>query len=484
MNIKKGDEFELNISSYAFEGRGIARIKSSLFFPDEFREDEEPNYVVFVDGSYPGDTVKAKLTAIKKNYAEAKVVEVINPSSDRIKPDCIYFNYCGGCKQQDISYEAQLRYKQMQVKEVFQKIGGVDDPVIEPIKPSENIFFYRNKMEFSFTKKRWLTPSEIASKQKYSDPFALGLHVPGLYDKVINVENCLLQSELSNRILNFTRKFFIESGKDAYDTKTHTGFLRNLVIRQSQHLPEVMVNLVTFYEDDDLVRAYSKELVRRFKQVTTVVNNINLKKAAVAVGDFEKVFIGDGIIHDKIGNYKFRISSNSFFQTNTKQAEVLYQTAVDFAQFNGKEIVYDLYSGAGTISIFISKLVKEVVGFETVRSAVEDAHHNLELNNVNNVECKTADLNKSFLKLINEYQLKLPETVIIDPPRSGMHKTTISDVVTLSPFKIVYISCNPATQARDVKDFIAAGYKLVKMCPVDMFPHTYHIENAALLIKA
>lgn len=483
MNIKKGDEFEFRISSYAFEGKGISRIKSSMFFPEELHEDEEENYVVFVDGSYPGDTVKAKLTAIKKNYAEAKVVEVLIPAPERIKAECNYFGICGGCKQQDLSYETQLKYKQMQVKDVFQKIGGVANPVIENIKPSENVFFYRNKMEFSFTKKRWLSIEEIGSGEKFNQNFALGLHVPGLYDKVINIEKCHLQSELSNNILNFTRKFFLESGKDAYDTKTHSGFLRNLVIRQSQHLTEVMVNLVTFYEDDDLVRAYSKEIVRKFKQVTTVINNINLKKAAVAVGDFEKVFIGDGIIHDKIGEYKFRISSNSFFQTNTKQAEVLYQTAVDFAQFHGKEVVYDLYSGAGTISIFISKLVKEVVGFETVRSAVEDAQHNLELNNVNNVECKTADLNKSFLKLIEEYQLKLPEAIIIDPPRSGMHKTTISDVVTLSPHKIIYISCNPATQARDVKDFISSGYELIKMCPVDMFPHTYHIENVALLIK-
>lgn len=483
MKIKKGDEFELRISGYAFEGKGIARIKSSVIFPDEFNENEEENYVVFVEGSYPGDSVKAKLKAIKKNYAEATAVDVLTPSPERIKAACDYFEQCGGCKQQDLEYEAQLKYKQMQVRDVFQKIGGISNPVIENIKPSENIFFYRNKMEFSFTKKRWLTVDEISSGKKFTEKFALGLHVPAFYDKVINIEKCHLQSELSNSILNFTRRFFLDAGKDSYDTRTHSGFLRNLVIRQSYHLPEVMINLVTASEDDEVLRTYTKEIQKKFKQVTTLVNNINLKKAAVATGDYEKVFSGSGIIHDKIGDYKFRISANSFFQTNTRQAEILYKTIVDYAEFRGKEIVYDLYSGAGTISIYISKLVKEVIAFEAVKSAVEDASFNLELNSINNVECKTADLNKSFLNLIDEYQLKTPEVVVIDPPRSGMHKTTIQDVITLSPHKIVYVSCNPATQARDVKEFITAGYELIKMCPVDMFPHTFHIENVALLIR-
>jgi 23S rRNA (uracil1939-C5)-methyltransferase len=481
--MKKGDLIELNIENYAFEGKGIARIKKE--------DGDEKNFVVFVQNSYPGDKAKAQLIKIKKSFAEAIAEEILIPSKERIEAKCKYFRTCGGCKQQDLSYDSQIKYKQQQVKEIFKNIGGLSNqPEMLPIIPSINSFFYRNKMEFSFSDKRWLTEDEISSEEKIDKNFALGLHVPNVYDKVLDIDICYLQSELSYRILNFTRDFFwksIPSGKERntqpYSIKTHSGFLRNLVIRHSYHTKDLMVNLVTAYEDDTLIRAYSDSLLKEFPEITTIVNNISRKKASVAVGDYEKVFYGDGFITDMIGDYTFRISANSFFQTNTLQAENLYKTAVDFAELKGNEIVYDLYSGAGTIAIYISKKVKEVYAFESVQSAIEDAKINAELNEVQNVKFLNANLYKSFLPVVEENKIPKPDLIILDPPRSGLHKNTVEDVLKFNPEKIVYVSCNPATQARDIKLFSEAGYRLVRIRPVDMFPHTFHIENVALLLR-
>lgn len=481
MNIKKGDIVNLKIEKYALEGKGIAKVSKNELLGINETDGSDKNYVVFVHGSYPGDFVKARLTKIKKSFAEAITIEIISPSTDRVKAKCKYFGVCGGCKQQDLSYNKQVEYKQKQVEEIFNKLGGFTDFIIEDIIPSEDVFYYRNKMEFSFSDKRWLTKDEIASDNQFVRNFALGLHIPKIFDKVLDVDECFLQSELSNQILNFTRTFFLNKNISVYSTKTHTGFLRNLVIRQSYYTEDLMINLVTSEEDDELLKEYSENLVKNFPAITTIVNNISKKLSAVAVGDYEKVYFGDGFIYDKIGNNTFRISANSFFQTNTKQAEKLYQTALEFAELKGNEIVYDLYSGAGTIAIYISQKAKEVFAFETVQSAVEDAKVNAQLNNILNVEFINADLYKSFLPIIQKNILLNPDVIIIDPPRSGMHKNTVDDVIKLSPEKIVYVSCNPATQVRDIKMMVEAGYKLVKIKPVDMFPQTYHIENVALL---
>jgi 23S rRNA (uracil1939-C5)-methyltransferase len=474
--MKKGDLLELEIEGYAFEGKGIARIK---------REDgHEKNFVVFVQNSYPGDKVKAKLVKIKKSFAEAKTSGVISPSLERVEARCKYFGVCGGCKQQDLSYDSQLKYKEQQVKEIFKNIGGFSElPEMLPIIPTQNTFFYRNKMEFSFSDKRWLTEDEISLEEKTDKNFALGLHVPNVFDKVLDIDVCYLQSELSYKILNFTRDFFKERSVQPYSTKIHSGFLRNLVIRQSYHTKDLMINIVTAYEDDSLMKSYVNNLIKAFPEITTIVNNINEKKASIAVGDYEKILFGDGFITDMIGEHTFRISPNSFFQTNTLQAENLYKTTLDFAELKGDEIVYDLYSGAGTIAIYISKKVKEVYAFESVESAIEDAKTNSGLNDIDNVHFFIADLYKSFLPMIEESKIPKPGVIILDPPRSGLHKNTVEDVIKINPEKIVYVSCNPATQARDIKLFAEAGYKLIKMRPVDMFPHTFHIENVALMIK-
>jgi len=482
VNVKKGEIIELEIEKYAFEGRGIAKVDKGSIVPEAIDESKN-KYVIFVDGSYPGDVVKASLTKIKKSYAEARVAEIIKPSELRITARCKYFGTCGGCKQQNLDYTVQTKFKQQQVEEIFTKMGGFKDFEIEEILPSENIFYYRNKMEFSFAEKRWLTIEEIKSDEDIDRDFAVGLHIPRVFDKVLDIDECFLQSELSNKILNFTRAFFKERDTSIYSTKTHEGFLRNLVIKQSHHTDDLMVNLVTSSENKELLNLYTDTILKEIPQITTIINNVNLRKASVAVGDYEKVFCGNGFIHDTIGRYKFRISANSFFQTNSSQAEKLYQTALDFAEMKGDEIVYDLYSGAGTISIYVSCNCKEVYAFESVESAVKDAGANAKLNNVENVNFIAADLYKSFLPLLKEKNLPKPDIVILDPPRSGMHKNTVEDVIKLNPEKLVYVSCNPATQVRDIKLFSESGYKLVKIKPVDMFPHTYHIENVALLIK-
>jgi len=480
--MKKGDILELKIDRYAYEGKGIARVEKSLIVPGEKQDDQKPdNYVVFADGSYPGDTVKTRLLKIKKSYAESKVTEVLIPSEFRIKAKCRFFGLCGGCKQQDLNYEVQLKFKQQQVVETFQKMGGIKDFEVIPIIPSEKVFYYRNKMEFSFSDRRWLTKDELNNDAIIDKNFSLGLHIPGIFDKALDIDECFLQSERSNSVLNFTREFFKSRNIPIYSTRTHEGYLRNLVIKQSHHTDDLMVNLVTASENDEMMHEYTSALLKEVPSVTTVINNINLKMAAVAVGDYEKVYFGSGFIYDSIGSYKFRISANSFFQTNSLQAENLYDTALDFAQLSGNEIVYDLYSGAGTITIFISGKAKEVYAFETVKPAIQDAKENADFNNITNVKFIEADLYKSFLPLVKSNNLPKPQIMIIDPPRSGMHPTTVADVIELLPDRIVYVSCNPATQVRDIKLLSEAGYILKKIKPVDMFPHTYHIENVALL---
>ncbi|NOX18883.1 MAG: 23S rRNA (uracil(1939)-C(5))-methyltransferase RlmD [Chlorobi bacterium] len=475
--MKRNDVLQLEIIDYAFEGKGIAKVDI----------DERPGkkFVVFVHGAFPGDIVSAQIIRKKKSYAEAKVLEVITPSEYRTEPKCVHFGICGGCKQQNLDYSAQLKFKQEQVLDVFRKIGGLENFEVNDILPSEHIFYYRNKMEFSFADKRWLTQEEISknSDSLQDRNFALGLHIPRIYDKVLDINECYLQSEISSGILNLTRDFFKGRGTTIFTTKTHEGNLRNLVIKQSKHTDDLMVNLVTSDDNEELMKEYSRALLEKFPEITTIINNVNKKKSQTAFGDYEKVYHGEGVIYDYIGGYKFRISANSFFQTNTLQGERLYQAAADFAEFSKEDVVYDLYSGAGTITIFISKYVNKVYGFESVDAAVKDAEANVKENGIDNVNFFLADLNKSFSYLVEKASIPKPTVIIADPPRGGMNPRTVRDIARLSPPKVVYISCNPATQARDIALLIEAGYKLIKIRPVDMFPHTHHIENVALLIR-
>jgi 23S rRNA (uracil1939-C5)-methyltransferase len=473
--MKKGDIVELKIDKYAFEGKGISRIKKDA-------EDTEANYVVFVENSFPGDVVNARILKVKKSFAEAKTVEVLKHSEYRGKAACRYFTICGGCKQQDIDYNIQVKYKQDQVNEVLNKIGGFSNYIAEDIIPAEETFYYRNKMEFSFSDKRWLTTEEISSGENIDRSFALGLHIPGIFDKVIDIDECFLQSEISNGIVNLTRDFFKERKIPVYNIYEQAGYLRNLIIREAKKTHDLMVNLVTFEDKEDLMKEYTSALLNKFPRITTIINNISRKRSSVATGDYEKVYYGNGYITDYIGDKKFIVSANSFFQTNTIQAEKLYNTIKDFAGFGENDIVYDLYSGAGTITIYISGNSRKVYGFETVEAAINDAKVNAKLNSAEDVYFLTADLNKSFLPIAAQNELPAPDIIITDPPRSGMHQNIVNDVLSLAPEKVVYVSCNPATQARDIK-LLSEKYDLIKIRPVDMFPHTYHIENVALLIK-
>ena len=471
--MQKGTILELEITDYAFEGKGIAKINTAA--------DDDKKFVVFVHGAFPGDKIEAKITKFKKTYAEAVIEKILVSSKLRIEPKCKFHSACGGCKQQDMNYAGQTSYKWEQVKDIFERLGGFNDFEMESIISAENIFFYRNKMEYSFAVKRWLTKEEINDAEIIDRDFALGLHIPGLYDKVLDIDECFLQSELSNIILNFTRNFFKQRNISIYSTNTHEGYLRNLVIRTSFNTSDVMINLVTSGDNDKLMTEYTNELLKDCPEVTTVINNINEKKAQIAIGDYEKVYFGEGFNYDYIDKFKFRISPNSFFQTNTSQAEKLYKAAFEYAEIKEDEIVYDLYCGAGTISIYVSDKAQKVYGFETVESAIKDGEINILVNKINNVKLIQADLNKSFTYKIKEEKIELPDVIIADPPRSGMNPQTVKDILELKPKRIVYVSCNPTTQARDIKLLVEGGYKLIKAKPVDMFPHTYHIENVALL---
>lgn len=480
--MNKGDIIQVKVDKYAFEGKGIGRIN----FNNPSESSEPDSFIVFVNGAYPGDVVSAKIKKLKKTYAEAFVDEVIIPSTKRVQPRCKYFGTCGGCKQQDLDYTQQTDYKQEQVEDIFKHDGGFSNLpggeagfIIENIIPSENVFYYRNKMEFSFSELQWLTVLDDESITNKG--FFVGLHVPKNFEKILDIEECYLQSELSTNILNFSRDFFKQRNISIYNTKTHSGYLRNLIIRQAQKTNNLMINLVTFEENELLMKEYVTAITNKYPEITTIVNNVSKKKASIAVGDYEIVYHGSGYIYDKIGEYKFRISANSFFQTNSIQAENLYNTVLEYADLKGDEIIYDLYSGAGTIAIYLSGKAKEVYGFETVESSIFDAKANLGINNIDNVSFVQADLYKTFLPFTNV--LPKPDVIILDPPRGGMHSITVKDVLMLKPEKIVYVSCNPSTQVRDIKLFVEGGYKLVRIRPVDMFPHTYHIENVALLVK-
>lgn len=468
--LKRGDQIELEITGSAFEGKSVAR---------------HHGLVVFVEGGVPGDLVTAQVLKAKKNLVEAKLVHLQRPSQFRTEPRCPHFGTCGGCRWQHVNYEGQLQFKQQHVVDSFERIGGFLDVPVQPIVPAKEIFFYRNKMEFSFSDREWL-------EWPGSDPpvpplpgldIFLGLHVPQRYDKILNLKECFLQSEASNTILAMTRSFAREMKAPIYSSDLDSGYLRFLVVRQSKRTKQIMVNLVTRSDDPSFMTLYADRLIREVPEVTTIVNTLNTKRAQIAHGDQERVYLGEGIIREELGNRTFIISAGSFFQTNTEQAERLYKVVTDFAEFKHSDVVYDLYSGTGSIALCISGFVKQVIGVESAESALKDAERNVAANGVTNCEFVLGDL-KDRLTRDNDWMQKYlkPDVVILDPPRSGIHTKVIERLLELAPAKIVYVSCNPATQARDLKLFCAEKYRISKLQPVDMFPHTYHIENVAQLL--
>ncbi len=463
MTVRKKQEIELRISDLAFGGKGIAKVDG---------------FAVFVDRTVPQDHVRAQIVKKKKNYAHARVTEMLRPSPLRTDPPCPYSGYCGGCKWQFLAYEHQLAYKQQHVSDALAHIALLKDISVHPVIPSERIFGYRNKMEFSCSDRRWLLPHELG-REDIGISFALGLHVPGTFHKVLDISACLLQPESGNQILEDVRQYMMHSDLPVYGLKSHEGFWRFLMLRHSAAYDRWMVNIITAWEEQEAVRPLADALIQKYPNIVSVVNNINAGKAGVAVGEYEILLAGDSVLKDRIGDYDFEISANSFFQTNTKGAEKLYGIVKEYAQLTGRETVWDLYCGTGTISIFLSDAAKEIQGIEIVESAVGDARKNCRNNGIRNCTFTAGDIKDVMTGISCETK---PDVMIIDPPRSGMHPKVLSQVRELSPEKIVYVSCNPATLARDLTE-LKADYRVSEVQPVDMFPHTFHIESVAKLEK-
>lgn len=461
MSLKKRKTAELEILDLAFGGKGIAK-------PDGFP--------VFVDRTVPGDRALVRIVKKKKNYAEGKLIELITPSPLRQNAPCTYARYCGGCRWQSIPYESQLQYKQRHVAESLAHIGQLKDVPVKSVLPSEKIFGFRNKMEFSCSDRRWLTPEELEDPDCTKD-FGLGLHVPGTFDKVLDIENCLIQPDPGNEILDFVRKTIKNSGFPAYNLKTHEGFWRFVMLRHSVAFDTWMVNIVTKKENDTLLIPLAEKLMETFPTIASVVNNVTARKAGIALGEYEKILAGDRCIREQLGAFTFEISANSFFQTNTRGAEALYGLVSQYADLTGSERVVDLYSGTGTIPIWLSMDADHVTGIEIVESAVLDARRNAKINGIENCTFHVGDIRYTLPDAADRC-----DVMVIDPPRAGMHKDVVGQVMTLAPEKIVYVSCNPATLARDLA-MLVPDYQVIEVQPVDMFPHTFHIESVALLKK-
>ncbi|MCI0474300.1 MAG: 23S rRNA (uracil(1939)-C(5))-methyltransferase RlmD [Ignavibacteria bacterium] len=464
--IKKNEELELTITGLNSEGQGIART--------------EDGFVIFCPNTLPGDTVNAVIKKKKSSYAEARLVSLIEPSPFRIEPKCRHFGLCGGCKVQNYSYDKQIEFKTETVKNALLKIGGFSGLEVPSSVKSAEEYYYRNKMEFSFSDEKWLTDEDM---DKEREKFALGLHVPKFHTKILDIEECFLQSKISADIVNFSREYFKSRNISIYSTKKHEGYLRFLVIRQGKNTTDLMINLITYDFDEDLINNYSENLKKNFPQVTTFINSFTQRKAQVAFAEEVKIIFGNGFITEKLYNgrrdFVFKISPNSFFQTNTHQGEKLYSIAAEFGDFNQGDTVLDLYCGTGSISIFISDIVKEVLGVELIGESIESAEENAQLNGISNVKFITSDI-KDFL---NDFEQTAKfNKVIVDPPRSGLHPD-ICKILGRTEFeKIVYISCNPSTQARDLAMITESGkYEIGRIQPVDMFPQTYHTENVVEL---
>jgi len=465
MALKKGQVIELSIESTAFKGKGIAKVDG---------------LAVFVPGTAPGDKIKAMITRKKKSFREAKMLELIEPSPIRVEPVCRHANTCGGCTWQHIPYEKQVEYKEQHVRDHIERIAHLSPDIVQPIISCDEPLYYRNKMEYSFGTRRWLSDEEIQKDEFVDDSgFASGLHAPGRYDKILNLQECHLQEKISFRLLDFVRNYCIEHNIPAFDTHKNEGFMRHLVIRTSDYTDDLMVNLVTYKDEPDTVQGLMDALLKEFPEITTVVNNVNDQQNPTAIGRFEHVLYGPGYIVDKIGSHSFKIHANAFFQTNTRQAEKLYNVAREYADLDEGGHLFDLYCGVGTLSLYMADKADKVTGIELVEVAIENARFNAKENSVENARFVLGDMKDTF----NDQFLQengQPDCVITDPPRSGMHPDVVKQLANLNLKKLVYVSCNPSTMARDLK-ILKDVYDVLSVQPVDMFPQTYHIEAVAKL---
>ena len=459
----------VTILDTAAEGKSLAKV------------DEK---VVFVPQTVPGDVVDIQVTKKRKSYMEGRVTKFHKYSEKRVKPFCDHFGVCGGCKWQFISYEDQLANKQRTVTDALTRIAKVELPEIQPILASKETTFYRNKLEFTFSNKEWLTQEQVQSGESFDDRNALGFHVPGRFDKVLNVDKCWLQAEPSNSIRDWVREYATANDLAFFDLREQVGFLRNLTIRTSSN-GEVMVIFSLFEAQEEARTKMLTEFKEAFPNVTSILYVINGKRNDT-IGDLEiECFSGRNHIFEEMKAFgseqllKFKIGPKSFYQTNSNQAAELYRVTAEFANIQANETVYDLYTGTGTIANFVASKTKKVVGVEYVEDAIKDAKLNSEFNSIDNTVFYAGDMKDVFTANFVEENGK-PDVIITDPPRAGMHQDVIDVMLNLEAQRIVYVSCNPATQARDLQ-LLDAKYKITKVQPVDMFPHTHHVENVVLL---
>lgn len=459
--------YNLEIIDIAAEGKAVAKFE---------------DMVVFVSNAVPGDVVDVQITRKSKNFREGYPVFFHKYSDKRVDAFCSHFGVCGGCKWQNLSYVQQLIYKQKQVTDCLQRIAKVELPEINKIIASEHTTYYRNKLEFTFSNKRWLTKEEMPEDgiQAVHNMNGLGFHVQGMFDKVLDIEKCYLQKEPMNKIRNGVKKFAIENNLTFFDLRKQEGFLRNMIIRNTAS-ENLMVIIVFFFEDKQNRELLLNYLAEKFPEITSLFYVINNKRND-SVSDLEPVlYKGEDHITEEMEGLKFNISPKSFFQTNSLQAYQLYKITREYACLTGSEIVYDLYTGTGTIANFIALNTKKVIGIEYVDEAIEDAKKNSKLNNISNTSFFAGDI-KDLLTTDFIEQQGRPDVIILDPPRAGVHQNVIDAILFAQPQKIIYVSCNPATQARDIA-LLDSSYRVTAVQPVDMFPHTHHVENIVQMMK-
>ena len=465
MRKKKTDIILENvlIEGVAAEGKAIARIDG---------------VVLFVEYAVPGDVVNVKIIKKKKNYMEGVISSMIKPSEQRAEPFCEHFGICGGCKWQHLPYEMQLQAKQQQVYDQLVRIGHLSIPEISPIIPSDNTRYYRNKLEFTFSSKRWIYGDENPEELSPQERCGLGFHVGRFFDKVLDIKHCWLQKEPSNRIRLFMKDYALSHGLEFYNIRENTGFLRNMVVR-SNTAGDIMLTVVFAFEDHSLMDPFLSSIYEAFPEIQSLYYVIN-SKLNDSIGDQDCIlFKGEPIIREKMENLTFRIGPKSFYQTNSAQALKLYTVARDFAKLTGSETVYDLYTGTGTIAQFVSSKAGKVIGIEYVPEAIEDAWKNAEANGITNCEFFAGDM-KDVLSASFIAEHGRPDVIILDPPRAGIHPDVAKTILEAAPSRMVYVSCNPASQARDLAIF-SEKYRITAVQPVDMFPHTQHVENVCAL---
>lgn len=449
----------VEISDVAAEGKSIAKID---------------DMVVFVPFGAPGDIIDLKLDKKKKSYGEGHILRIVKPSDMRIEPMCEHFGICGGCKWQHLPYEQQLACKQQQVVDALTRIAKVKLPELNNILGSEKTVRYRNKLEYTFSNKMWLTFEQLESGEEFTDRNALGFHIPGSFDKVLDIKKCWLQDDITNQLRIFIKQYALQKGYSFYDIKNQCGLMRNIIVRTTS-TGELMLIVVFGEKRDDAIEDVMSAVKAEYPQITSLLYVVNLK-VNDTIGDQEIIcYSGREYIEESMEDLRFRIGPKSFYQTNSEQAYRLYKVVRNFAQLAGNELVYDLYTGTGTIANFVAKSSKKVIGIEYVPEAIEDAKLNSEVNGIGNTLFYAGDMKDILTSDFIESHGK-PDVMIVDPPRAGMHENVVKVILDAEPKVIVYVSCNPATQARDIA-LLDQKYVVTAVQPVDMFPHTHHVEN-------